>query len=402
MIIKENFIRFIILILICTITFISIVQMYSNDLSEVQLYGSGSAQSVFISLIFVYLSFNIKELIFSPPIIKISLTFGVGTLILGLFHINNFTLLSFLNHLSSTFYCLASILAFYTLIRNYPKLFMFTVKAFVITLPILIYCFFDFYSAAQLFDNSIALNQAYFILVFLPFALTLKNKQLKFLGIILIGLTILLSLKRAGIVAFSFSILGYLFFQKSYFKQKIRKRFNKIFIIALTGLLIFSFIFVFEETNNVLLDRFSSVNDDGGSGRISIWKKVLSLQMNSDFIGFLFGHGKNAVKLSKVSFSAHNDFQEILYNYGIFIFLIYLLFHRSIYSYLKKIKKMDMSIFIPFLITYIVFMFLSATSHLIVYPTYFVYLTSFMGIIIGYTENLLRTQKFKQKFIIKK
>jgi hypothetical protein len=150
---KENFIRFLIIILIGTITFISIVQMSSVHLSEKQLYGSGFAQSVFISLIFVYLLFNIKALLFSPLIIKTSLTLGVGMFVFGLFHLNNFTLFYFLNHLNHVFYCLAPILAFYILIRNYPNLLMFTVNTFVITVPILIYFFYNFYTTVNIFDN---------------------------------------------------------------------------------------------------------------------------------------------------------------------------------------------------------------------------------------------------------
>lgn len=393
---KENFFRFVIIILIGTITFISIVQMYSNDLIEKQLYGSGFAQSVLISLIFVYLLFNIKVLLFSPPIIKTSLTLGIGILISGLFHMNNLTLYYFFNNLNNVFYCLAPSFAFYILIRNYPNLLKFTLNTFVITLPILIYFFFNFYTTVNIFDNSLALNQAYYILLLLPFVLTLKNKQLRVLGAILIGLTIFLSLKRAGIIAFSFSILGYLFYQKSDFKQKIKKPFNIIFVLGLIGLLIFSFGLVFEISNNVLHDRFSSMNEDGGSGRTLIWKEVINLQMNSDFTGFLWGNGQNAVKLSEVGFSAHNDFQEVLYNYGIFNFLIYLLFHISIFRYLKKIKRISISIFRPLLTAYIIFIILSTISHLIVYPSYFVYLTSFIGILIGYTKNSLRIHKFKQ------
>ena len=79
--------------------------------------------------------------------------------------------------------------------------------------------------------------------------------------------------------------------------------------------------------------------------------------------------------------------RQVLYNYGVFNFLIYLLFHRFIYSYLKKIKRINISIFRPFLSFYFIFIILSTVSHLIVYPSYFVYLTSFMGIIIGYTQN---------------
>jgi hypothetical protein len=89
----------------------------------------------------------------------------------------------------------------------------------------------------------------------------------------------------------------------------------------------------------------------------------------SDAQQLLFGHGHNAVsKCSPLELSWHNDFLEMLFNYGILGFVPYLVLHfqliRQIFTRIKiQNKNAPIMAF-----TYTIFFCLTMISHVIVYP----------------------------------
>jgi O-antigen ligase len=96
------------------------------------------------------------------------------------------------------------------------------------------------------------------------------------------------------------------------------------------------------------------------------------------------GLGYNAVALSSSAFSsAHNDFLEIIYDYGFIGLILYILFIIKIVKYNIILYK-DSSIYAEgFSVSIILFLVISMFSHLILYQTYFFYLLIYWGIHIG-------------------
>ena len=75
-------------------------------------------------------------------------------------------------------------------------------------------------------------------------------------------------------------------------------------------------------------------DDDTGSGRLYIWESLYYRLKTQDVILWIFGNGHLATTVySWENLSAHNDFLEILYNYGLFNLFIYVSFVFSAATY---------------------------------------------------------------------
>lgn len=79
--------------------------------------------------------------------------------------------------------------------------------------------------------------------------------------------------------------------------------------------------------------------------------------------------------------SAHNDFLEVLYDYGIIGFIMFIYLHVRVAKTTYKLHKHRSSYFIPYMVSFIIFVVMSIVSHLIIYPTYFCCLVAFWAYI---------------------
>ena len=128
--------------------------------------------------------------------------------------------------------------------------------------------------------------------------------------------------------------------------------------------------------------RIENIKSDEGSGRGEIYNSVYyEITENQDIISYLFGKGHNEVINSKGSkgFSAHNEFLEVAYDYGIIGFIIFLFIFVAILRTCKKpkIHHHKVAIFLSF----IIFFTFSLTSHTILNTTNIVFLCMFWGYI---------------------
>ena len=111
---------------------------------------------------------------------------------------------------------------------------------------------------------------------------------------------------------------------------------KNIIMIAIAVLFVI-LIYVDKSMGNIISDRILNIQDDGGSGRDQVWRTTWSMISESNLEELLFGHGFNAVlKLSPLALSAHNDFLEMLFNYGIIGFVPYLLLHFQLIKQYHK------------------------------------------------------------------
>ena len=231
-----------------------------------------------------------------------------------------------------------------------------------------------------------SLNIAYYPLLMLPFVLLMNNKYIRLIFVILIALVVFSSMKRGGLLAFFLSILIYYFVEFIFIKES-RFRIMRLIYIALV-LIVFSYAFFYfdKHYNGYFLERVKMINNDEGSGRLPLYREVFSLIENSSFNKILFGHGENAVLRFTGEFSAHNDFLEVFFDYGIIVFIGYILLHYQLIKksiYLIKYKSYFAA---PFSASYILFLVFSMISHVVIY-SYFFILTAFWGMVLGITDR---------------
>lgn len=226
---------------------------------------------------------------------------------------------------------------YFTLYRGKTKVIL--VMAVVIA-ALLLYTYYGYYDANNVFLN-IHLGTSYYALYMLPLVLCVPSKVVRMALIALISLAVISSVKRGGVLALLAALLAYIIIQQSALSRHhvATKVFVSILIIAvLSGVLIF---FASLNYNNIL-ERFESIGQDGGSGRTVVWWETWRLISNQDIIGMLIGNGYNAVlPNSRLGMSAHNDYLEAWFDFGLIGAVLYLLsvlslFHTNILAIRRK------------------------------------------------------------------
>lgn len=244
-------------------------------------------------------------------------------------------------------------------------------------------------------DDTALISTAYYALFLMPFAFMIKRKWLMWFLVCIIFLTVVLSSKRAGFISFIGALIVY-----AYLTIKIdnkgdgsRLKYLLTFVlVVIIGLQLFN---SFISTNDIhLLDRLATMSEDGGSGRDEVYAYTWGLLMDSDLLSLLFGHGFNTVvHYSILGLSAHTDFLETPFDYGIVGMIIYIIFYFRLFKYYKILKRYNPNYAPIFLSTLFITLVLSAFAHLIIYPTHYLFFCMYWGFLMGECDRAIRNNQ---------
>ena len=238
---------------------------------------------------------------------------------------------------------------------------------------------------------------SYYILLTLPLVLLFKSKIIKVGTVVIVILVLFSSMKRAGILSLAFALFFYIFIS-----QYIRNKFNiKSFFISIVLILIVGTIFVFLGTNDSgdenIYERFEKIDRDNGSGRLDVWEHTASMISNQDVGKLMFGNGYGTVlRDSQLQLSAHNDFLEVTYDYGLIGLILYVCAFISLGIYIIKMILERSPYAPPLALLFIIYFILSMISHIIIY--YWANLIMLaIGYMIGkYKKDAVNQQNFVQ------
>lgn len=225
-----------------------------------------------------------------------------------------------------------------------------------------------FYIMSKIFLSGEAPHMvvSYFVLFMLPFILMTCGRIRQSIFVIFTAFVLITSVKRGGIITMAGSLFV---FGLVYNIISPRVNWGAIFggmllVVALGGM----FVFMADTDENNLIERFQGISDDEGSGRTVVWGQTIKIIEGSDAISFISGHGYNTVyRDSAVGLSAHNDFLEVTYDYGIIGLIIYVL------AVLSLLRDCILLIFRrskyapPFAMMLAIYLFTSMASHVIIY-----------------------------------
>ena len=115
-------------------------------------------------------------------------------------------------------------------------------------------------------------------------------------------------------------------------------KFVIIFVVML--IVAYGINYWFASSDSVIAERMSRLDEEGVGSRTVIWKIVLNRIINSNPIALLFGHGYDAVGLlSKDHLGSHNDFLEVLYDFGIIAFCAYCAMYVKLFTKVRRLIK---------------------------------------------------------------
>lgn len=232
--------------------------------------------------------------------------------------------------------------------------------------------FFMNYNNNVFYDIEQQTNTSYAVLYFLPMMLCAPKKWLRYAAIVLTIFTVMFSLKRGGFVAILMAAAA--FFYISEVKLGGRR-------LRIWGWLLFVVIgivgyWAVTRINDIMLDnlmfnRMSYIEETEGSGRGKIWRNVIEMIGSQGAGGLLVGHGWRATADNTIShLTAHNDFLEILYDFGIVAFVLYLLMISEMIRLTRFLIK-NKSEYAPAMGAMLVIFFVnSMVSHIMIYCQY--------------------------------
>jgi hypothetical protein len=346
--------------------------------------------SIILALVpvYFYLFLRLGRLFFIDSILSKIFGFWFITLLLESVFID--TGLSFRINLTNSIIMLIPVPIFYYfyLVFNKENILHFFLKIAALFTMALTVFYYKENSIMNLIvkEEYASLNIAYYPLLMLPFVLLMNNKYIRLILIILIAVVVFSSMKRGGLLAFFLSIIIYYFVEFIFIKESRFRIMRLIYIALVLIVLSYAFFYFDKHYNGYFLERVKMINYDEGSGRLPLYREVFSLIENSSFNKILFGHGENAVLRFTNEFSAHNDFLEVFFDYGIIVFIGYVFLHFHLIKNTIRLIKQKSHFAAPFSSSYILFIVLSMISHVVIYPYFFI-LTAFWGMVIGITER---------------
>lgn len=167
-------------------------------------------------------------------------------------------------------------------------------------------------------------NAAYLFVGLIPYLFFItKRKIFASVWIVIILFYIIQSAKRGAVIAAGVGFISF-----AYFHIRTLERKNKIKGYILVLLAFIGFIYFARdlyESNSYLMMRMESISDGGFSGRDIIYRNLINSWIGSDnIINLIFGFGfASSLTYSGLGLSAHNDWLELLVNFGLIGVLIY-------------------------------------------------------------------------------
>lgn len=219
-------------------------------------------------------------------------------------------------------------------------------------------------------------NYVFWPLCCAPF-IFLVNHKIKWVLIGLMIFGIVISMKRSAVII---AILTLLF----YFWAKGRNLKRSMSTLALLIVGYFLLSIYYSDYLLVIEDRMEMMSSDEGSGRLPIYEMVWRHISNFDIGDVIIGRGFGSITQTGFS-NAHNDFLQMLYEYGIIglVFYIALIFRSCKQLWIINKIAVNNSVLIAEGSSFIILIVMGLVSNLVVSYTFFVFLCCFWGFIEG-------------------
>lgn len=299
----------------------------------------------FISLYFLLLFFYyyIKKIFIRKKILKgqiLLYAYSTYVLITGgiqIFIYNNYALTDIYKILMVPFYiyiflaCYQSKSSIYLISKYFVLLFYIVTILNIISFILYINKWIPF----------VMISNVYYSLCLFPYILISKSKK-KFPFVLMSG-CLILSNKRAGVVAFALGTLFYwLLIKKKLTKTTISYVITTIIFISL------AYIFLSKNISEIKIFKrmtITQIAKDKGSNRLDIYNTILKSYKELSIEQKLFGTSKENIEKNTGHDNVHNDFLEVLYTkgiiglclfLGIYIYWSVILFKMLIKNYALK------------------------------------------------------------------
>lgn len=214
-------------------------------------------------------------------------------------------------------------------------------------------------------DGYMGIN-SYYLICLLPLVLICHKPKLRFIPFIVAILIVIFTAKRTGLLVVLLMILIYAIHHMNTKKNA----FITILLISAVGFgLNYGFSSLREEFGIDMLGRVERATDDGGSGRLELWGVILNSYDDSNVFQWIFGHGYQAVN-KYIGMDAHNDFIQILFDYGFLACILYILFYITLIIEYIQMRRRKYPFATYYIMSIVSSLLLATLSFFIVEPRF--------------------------------
>lgn len=201
---------------------------------------------------------------------------------------------------------------------------------------------------------------------------------------------IIFTTKRAGLLVI---VCGLFLSQiaEYHMAKTLKKKWKKMLTIAAISVVaVIAMVFLVQTFNLNILQRFMGISEDGGSGRIQIWDRVYLSYSSGSIFERLFGQGYQSVTrlmLTGRAILAHNDYLEILHDYGIIGLVLFSIWLFQVLSnFVKMWYRRDR--FLPsYCYTLSAMILLSVLSYFFIQSYLINFTACYLGIVMALSTN---------------
>ncbi|MBR3811547.1 MAG: O-antigen ligase family protein [Agathobacter sp.] len=190
-----------------------------------------------------------------------------------------------------------------------------------------------------------------------------------------------LSNKRAGFIALCIGLILYFLLDvKTHDRTNFSKMIRRLALLVAGIYVLYRVSYYIDSTLGFgIYDRLNRISMDQGSGRSKMYSKVWQAICESDWMEVLFGHGMNTAGKVAGAGYAHNDYLEILYDYGVFPFVCIVIFVLLIICQAIQMIKRRSPYAPAFVLSVVIGITLSMFSYFLVFYTFVTCIMAFWG-----------------------
>lgn len=203
---------------------------------------------------------------------------------------------------------------------------------------------FSFFASLQRDGYQLAIgespsNVGYNFAFLIPFLfLTSKNKIVNYITLLFLVFFIVQGGKRGAIIVGFFSVLIYFLSSFNDNEQSSLKKIIQVLYVLIGLIIVGYFVYYLSSNSDLLSRRFENTLNGDSSGRDVIYTRIWRAWWDNvnDWSHFLFGYGfASSLRISGGTY-AHNDWLELISNFGLVGVTIYFFLILVGYSYLFK------------------------------------------------------------------
>lgn len=210
---------------------------------------------------------------------------------------------------------------------------------------------------------------------------------------------IIFTTKRAGLLVI---VCGLFLYQiaEYHMAKTLKKKWKKLLaIVVISMAAVIAMVFLVQTFNLNVLQRFMEISEDGGSGRIQIWGRVYLSYASGSIFERLFGQGYQSVTslmLTGRAILAHNDYLEILHDYGIIGIVLFSIWLFQVLSIFVKMWHRRDQLLPSYCYTLSAMALLSVLSYFFIQSYLINFTACYLGIVMALStsrERILRKRK---------